>query len=675
MTRIANLKLSKRVLAIALAVCMLCSVLATGLTTGLIASAASTSYTAKLYYNSANWALSTGGSASTTITGNGTYTIKATNSNTYGDSGISQVMYVDVIGAATSGMTISNVSVKAGSSSVAVTNGNIAYYADGDNYRMELYNQWGATSSNPAVDPAFTERIEVGEAISVSFTVSGLPSDSTEEDTNSPSDTQSPSDSEEEEVKNTATFSYQDCGNWWSTVTSTDDLGTGTYVYKVYDAASWNGGCAGAMNAYFTLNNFYTVLTEAGYTEDDVTADVTIEMDGTAVSNGAYVFVKDNGTDMEVCINNCWVADSLNGATWTDSCVFTIKITLPDEFGTGGCNKALVAAPAEDEEEEEVKTTGKKKDNGYIHDKGAIFVYTGDKYDIKDFVFSAYCYGKIHQLKGEWGAWYDDFADMKGNGIYIEYHDNYEGIGYPAVQLSWDTDRIWYFSLTLRSEDWTFQKEYGTSDGFWRGPKERVAESGEAYLDGSNKWYYFTEGSSKAAETTEDTGTETEAVVLTEGSVNVEGDGDIYAFVAIGADNVKDDWAYQWAGDETAKPMGITANAVKAKVGEMFTISLELQGPAAYTWYVAPTLVVGADKTVDATVNAIRMDGVDVTADIDLAAGDAWWYEDTGDYTTANGNPAVRLAGGYNEWGTKYIAESPAGYKTIEYDITINSIA
>ncbi len=52
------------------------------------------------------------------------------------------------------------------------------------------------------------------------------------------------------------------------------------------------------------------------------------------------------------------------------------------------------------------------------------------------------------------------------------------------------------------------------------------------------------------------------------------------------------------------------------------------------------------------------------------AEGKTWWTEGTGDYTAAQ---CIRLAGGYNEWATKYIAE-PAAFTTIEYTVTLNSV-
>ncbi len=667
-----NSKLTKRLLAVALAVCMLCSVLVAGIGTGITAKAAVSSVEVKMYADALNWWPQV--RPTDTVKTNGTKTIGGTLNE---GSGFEQCQ-LEIFYGADDGITVSNVALTIDGSDVSIGD----WYDSASGKHTFYIND----------KTAYASTTWSGQRVEWTYTIAGIEEAVEEEE--SATDT-SGSDTEEE-AKNTATFSYQDCGNWWSTATSTDDLGTGTYIYRINDAAAWNGGISGSMNAYFTMPNFYTVLSEAGYTEADVTADVTIEMDGVEIANGAYVFVKDNGVDLEVCINNCWITDSLNGATWTDSCVFTIDLTLPEEFGTGGCDKTLVAA-AEEEEEDDTPlkgTTGKKKANGYIHDKGAIFVYTGDTYDIYDFnLATGWAFGKVHEINGKWGDSYfgeggiagvgtNEGTTIKGNGIYMKYWEDYRGIGYPAIQLSWDTDRIFYLGdITVYSNDWAIQQVFSVGDGFYRGPAERYAGTGEALLDGSNKWYYFGEGSYKAATSTEDTTTE-ETVVLSEGTVNVTGDGDIYAFVAIGADNTASDWAYSWAGlkpeevdDANKIPAGITANAVNAKIGEQFTISVATETPVYYTWYVCPTIIVGAGKTVDAEVVAVRVDGKDVTNLIDFAAGDAWWYEDTGNYTEKNGNQAVRLAGGYNEWGTKYTGESPAGYSLIEYDVIINSVA
>ena len=142
-------------------------------------------------------------------------------------------------------------------------------------------------------------------------------------------------------------------------------------------------------------------------------------------------------------------------------------------------------------------------------------------------------------------------------------------------------------------------------------------------------------------------------------------------FIAYGGDKAaENDWGVQYYGAEVE---GITAVNATAKSGDTVTISLTMDGGNINSWFFAPCLV-GEDIT---TISAIdfditcKIDGEEVA--IDMAAdadGKTWWTEGTGEYT---GEQCIRLAGGYNEWATKYVAE-PAGFTTIEYTITLNSI-
>ena len=80
---------------------------------------------------------------------------------------------------------------------------------------------------------------------------------------------------------------------------------------------------------------------------------------------------------------------------------------------------------------------------------------------------------------------------------------------------------------------------------------------------------------------------------------------------------------------------------------------------------IDPTTL-GANAHFDVS---LKLDGVDQTKLINFAADDVnYWSENAGDYPA---DTCIRLAGGYNEWGTKYI-DSPSGFTTIEYTITLN---
>ncbi len=143
-------------------------------------------------------------------------------------------------------------------------------------------------------------------------------------------------------------------------------------------------------------------------------------------------------------------------------------------------------------------------------------------------------------------------------------------------------------------------------------------------------------------------------------------------FVAYGGDKeAEGDWGWGFTGDWVD---GITPETASVKVGDTATVSLTFATPTVNSWYFAPCLVgTGAGTSIqdiDFTVTC-KIDGVEVPVNMEAdAEGKTWWAEGTGDYTA---DDCVRLAGGYNEWATKYIDE-PASFTTIEYTITLNSI-
>ena len=143
-------------------------------------------------------------------------------------------------------------------------------------------------------------------------------------------------------------------------------------------------------------------------------------------------------------------------------------------------------------------------------------------------------------------------------------------------------------------------------------------------------------------------------------------------FIAYGGDKeAENDWGWSYTGTDVE---GITAVTEKIKVGETKTVSLTFATPTVNSWYFAPCLVaddVTGIGALDFTVTC-KIDGQDVPVDMAAdAEGKTWWAEDTGDHAK---NTCIRLAGGFNEWATKYIQE-PAAFTTIEYTITLNSVS
>lgn len=137
-------------------------------------------------------------------------------------------------------------------------------------------------------------------------------------------------------------------------------------------------------------------------------------------------------------------------------------------------------------------------------------------------------------------------------------------------------------------------------------------------------------------------------------------------FIAFGGDAAEEnDWGLNYAGGEASD--GITVTTATIASGETANVKLEFASPVVNAWYFAPTMI--AENVVEADFSVkVLVDGEEV--DVDMAAGDNWWYEATGDYTDTQ---AVRIAGGFNEWGAQYIAE-PAGFTSLEFEITANTI-
>lgn len=141
------------------------------------------------------------------------------------------------------------------------------------------------------------------------------------------------------------------------------------------------------------------------------------------------------------------------------------------------------------------------------------------------------------------------------------------------------------------------------------------------------------------------------------------------AFIGIGGDiSAENAWDAQYYGAGNAgNTEGVVAVDGEFKNGETTTLSVTFPEEVIYTWFAAPCFVVEDPATIAAESTfdvKVYLDGEEVA--VDLAAGVAFWAEGTGDYATN----CVRIAGGYNEWGDKYIAESPKAFKEIKFEVT-----
>lgn len=141
------------------------------------------------------------------------------------------------------------------------------------------------------------------------------------------------------------------------------------------------------------------------------------------------------------------------------------------------------------------------------------------------------------------------------------------------------------------------------------------------------------------------------------------------AFIAFGGDrDAKEDWGFGYYGEGADNSSDIVATNGELKNGETTTLTLEFPTEVVYTWFVAPCMIMDDASTISeqSTFDVkVFLDGVEVATD--LSVGKAFWTEGTGAFT---GDQCVRIGGGYNEWADKYLAESPAGFKTISFEIT-----
>jgi len=145
-------------------------------------------------------------------------------------------------------------------------------------------------------------------------------------------------------------------------------------------------------------------------------------------------------------------------------------------------------------------------------------------------------------------------------------------------------------------------------------------------------------------------------------------------FIAIGAENAAGAWDMCWA-NEADNASGIEGTVEKISVGETVTLKLVMPNEVTKTWYFAPTMIVNGVGALDATVSSMKFDGEEFIQDVNFAVNpdkELWWYEGTGTYTAEE---AIRLAGGYNEWAEKYLADVPTGWTELEMVITLNSIS
>ena len=148
-------------------------------------------------------------------------------------------------------------------------------------------------------------------------------------------------------------------------------------------------------------------------------------------------------------------------------------------------------------------------------------------------------------------------------------------------------------------------------------------------------------------------------------TVDYEGTFDAYIYFC-GDDKEADDWGYMFNSPGNANNIGdiTSVEASGVKLGDTFKISLEFPDTVKGVHSVAPLLIPQENILELNTKVKLYVDGEEVK--IDKSAGVPWAY--TEDRT------AIRIMGGYEEIEDEYkFVEIPAGFKKLEYEITIKA--
>ena len=305
-------------------------------------------------------------------------------------------------------------------------------------------------------------------------------------------------------------------------------------------------------------------------------------------------------------------------------------------------------------------------------------------------------YGGDRAESNDWGYEYYGADTEKSAGI-TAVNDKISVGETVTISLTFENPAVysWFFSPCLVADDITWIGEVdfdvtckvngeevainmeADSQGrtWWtEGTGDYTAAQCIRLAGGYNEWGAQFIGQPEGLTTIEYTITLNAVEEAPEPGEEVESKEEYLLVLAYGGDKAaENDWGWSYGGEETA-PEGITAVTAKVKSGDTATISLTFATPTVNSWWFAPTLV-GTNagnliSTVDMDI-VCKIDGVEVPVNMEAdAEGKVFWSEGIGSYKAED---CVRLAGGYNEWATQYIAE-PGSFTTIEYTITFNSI-
>ena len=604
----------KRVISIALVLMLVVSCCAS------LVSAENTSYTAKLGFANSDWsAQEWGDNANTTVTGPGEYSISWN-----GAASNALVFVVDIAGAgadfAANGIKLTALSVVADGVEIPV---DVAKVVTGDlenngNWRIEIYNEYGSTKENAPVDPA---AVSFATNLTVNFTLSGP-------------------------ATYTAKLGFAN-SDWsaqeWGDNANTTVGGAGEY------SVSWNGAASNALVFVVDIEGAAADFAAEGLglTALSVVADgVEIPVDLSKVAVGD---LEEKG-NYRIEIYNEYGSTKENAPVDPNAVAFASNLTV---------NFTIGAVAAEGKYELFIAYGGDKAaENDWLYEyygdasieHAAGITATHAKIDVGQTATISLSFAEPNL-----NSWF--FAPcLVGTGIVDEIGDidftvtcKIDGVEVPVDMAADAEGKTWWSEGT---------GNYASSDCI------RLA-------GGYNEWATKYIAEPAGFSTIEYTVTINSISAPADPGAEVDTNDEYELFIGYGGDKAaENDWGWIYEGADVE---GVTAVKTTIKAGETATVSLTFATPTVNSWWFAPCLV-GEDVSLVSTVDfavVCKIDGVEVPINLDAdAEGKTWWTEGTGSYT---GEQCIRLAGGYNEWATQYIAE-PGSFTTIEYTITLNAV-
>lgn len=336
--------------------------------------------TAFLMFTDRNWAFgnwdATLASATTTVAGNGTYTVTLNASEVGGDGTTAasgaMVFCVDVVGLGTvvpdlSAVTVSDVKILADGEEVAVDAGKILTgdIEENGNFRIELYNEYGDTAKDSPIDQ---NALAFKDTLSVTFTLGGVVYGAVEggEEEEAPQNEFDPNGTYHAYIGvQTPTWIFRNAwddatygkdsgcfdqmgfidGEWIAqggSFTDVEITGNGTYTVAVngYDfSGTFNDqailGSDGTFNLLF-------VSTDLPVNDAVVISNVVLKMDGKEITTVAEPFLDEDSKEVQkVLLANIWNSD-LSALPYYAAPTESIEITFTV---SGFANDAVVETP------------------------------------------------------------------------------------------------------------------------------------------------------------------------------------------------------------------------------------------------------------------------------------------------------------------------------------------